>query len=67
METIVKELQAEEIKRRGVCISKDIHHLFPGIREKLTLTDELKSISEVTAGSQYRIRMPSWYEEHNGV
>jgi len=22
---------------------------------------------ETIAGSQYRVRMPSWYEEHNGV
>lgn len=68
METIVKKLQAAEIKRRSVCIPKDKQHLFPGIGEKLTLKDELTgSLYEAIVGSQYRIRMPSWYEEHNGV
>ena len=42
METIVKKLQAAEIKRRSVCIPKDKRHLFPGIGEKFTLKDEAK-------------------------
>lgn len=68
MESIVKKLQAAEIKRRSVCIPKDKQHLFPGIGESLTLEDELTgSMHEVIIGSQYRIRMPGWYEEHNGV
>ena len=68
MEMIVKKLQAAEIKRRSICIPKDKQLLFPGIGEKLILNDELTgSIHETIIGSQYRIRMPSWYEEHNGV
>ena len=68
METIVKKLQAAEVKRRSICIPKDKQHLFPGIGEKLTLKDELtSSMHEAIVGSQYRVRVPSWYEEHNGV
>jgi len=68
METIVKKLQEAEIKRRSVCIPKDKQHLFPGIGEKLTLRDELTgSMHEAIVGSQYRVRMQRWYEEHNGV
>ena len=68
METIVKKLQPAEMKRRSVCIPKDKQHLFPRIGEKLTFKDELTgSTHEAIVGSQYRMRMPSWYEEHNGV
>ena len=68
MEIIVKKLQAAEIKRRSVCIPKDKQHLFPGIGEKFTLKDELTgSMHEAIVGSQYRVTMSSWYEEHNGV
>jgi len=68
MEAIVKILQPAEIKSRRVCIPRDKQHLFPGIGEKLTLKDEQTgSVHEVVVGSQYRIRMPSWYEEHNGI
>lgn len=68
METMMKKLQPAEIKRRSVCIPKDKQHMFPGIGKKLTLKDELTgSMHEAIVGSQYRLRMPSWYEEHNGV
>jgi hypothetical protein len=68
METIVKKLQPAEIKRRSVCIPKDKQHLLPGVGEKLTLKDELTgSIHDAIIGSQYRVRIPSWYEEHTGV
>jgi hypothetical protein len=68
METIVKILHTAEIKRRSVCVPKDKQHLLPGIGEKLILKDELTgSMHNTIVGSQYRIRMPSWYEEHGGV
>lgn len=68
METIVKKLQPAEMKRRSVCIPKDKQYLLPGIGSKLTLKDGVTgSIHEAIIGSQYRIQIPSWYEEHSRV
>ncbi len=68
METITKKLQGAEVKRRCVCIPKDRQHLFPKPGAKLAVKDEQTgSVHEVVVGSQCRIRMPSWYDEHNGI
>jgi hypothetical protein len=68
MEITTKKLRPAEIKRRSVCIPKNKQHLFPGIGRKLILKDDLtSSIHEAIVGSQYRLIIPSWYEEHDGV
>ncbi len=68
MEIITKELKPAEIKRRSVCIPKDKQYLLPGIGKKLNIKDELTgSTHNAVVGSQYRIQIPSWYEEHPGV
>ena len=68
MEILRKELHPAEIKRRCVCVPKEKQPLFPKVGEKLDVKDnETASVHTVTVLSQYRLGMPSFYDEHKGI
>ena len=65
MEILRKELKPAEVKRRCICVPKEKHSLFPQIGGKLQVTDEsTQSIHNVIIGSQCRLSLSSWYQQH---
>ena len=68
METLTKTLRPAEVKRRCVCLPKNKQHMFPNVGSKLSAKDEQTGLShEITVGSQYRLQMPTWYDNHKEI
>ena len=68
METLTKKLQPAEVKRCCVCVPMNKRHMFPNVGNKLSVKDEKTGLShEMIVGSQYRLQMPTWYDNHKEV
>jgi len=68
MDAMTKELNRAEIKRHAVCVPKEKQPMFPAIGQTIKITDEQTgSTYDVLVGTQYRLCMRRWYDEHKNV
>lgn len=68
MDAMTKKLNRAEVKRHAVCVLKEKQPMFPAIGQTVKITDELTgSTYDVLVGTQYRLCMRRWYDEHKNV
>ena len=68
MEDMTKKLNRAEVRRHAVCVPKEKQAMFPAIGQTVTITDEQSGSSyDVLVGTQYRLCMRGWYDEHKNV
>ncbi len=68
MDTMIKELNPAEVKRHAVCVPKEKQPMFPAIGQTVKISDEQTgSTYDVLVGTQYRLCMRCWYDEHKNV
>ena len=68
METMIKLLNPAEVKRHSVCVPKEKQPMFPAIGQTVKISDEQTgSTYDILVGTQYRLCMRRWYDEHKNV